>query len=395
MGEGWPLVPFADCMERVERRIILDDVAEYETVGVRWYGQGAFLRERQLGAQIARKQQWVIHEGDIVYNKLFAWKGAFAVADASVHGRIVSDKFPTYRPVPQLLDPRYLAWWFRAPAIAKQAESMSKGAAAISKLTLNPPQFWRLTIPLPPVEEQRRIVARVEAIAAKVEEAQRLRRAAEMQRRVLFRSAAHVLLETLDAPRRELGRLVSVRGGGTPSKANPFYWGGSIPWISPKDMKAREMFDSIDHITDVATRESPAKLVPPGAVLVVVRGMILAHTVPAATLRVPAAVNQDIKALIPNEGLAAEYITAVLWVLNADLLNLVEKSTHDTRKLETDKLLAFPIPVPSLEAQQQFLSDLAQIEGGIARLGALADETEHELSAVLPALLDRAFRGEL
>ena len=45
-------------------------------------------------------------------------------------------------------------------------------------------------------------------------------------------------------------------------------------------MKLREIHDSIDHISEAATRETASKLVEPGAVLIVVRGMILAHTVP-------------------------------------------------------------------------------------------------------------------
>jgi len=66
-------------------------------------------------------------------------------------------------------------------------------------------------------------------------------------------------------------------------------------------MKDREIRDSIDHISENATEESSAKLIDPGAVLVVVRGMILTHTFPSAVLRVRAAINQDMKALIANK----------------------------------------------------------------------------------------------
>ena len=57
-------------------------------------------------------------------------------------------------------------------------------------------------------------------------------------------------------------------------------------------MKVRGISDSIDHISEHAIRETTAKLIEPAAVLVVVRGMILAHTFPSAVLRVPAAINQ-------------------------------------------------------------------------------------------------------
>jgi type I restriction enzyme, S subunit len=91
LPEGWRVVRLDQVLRRAERRITLDDSAIYKCVGVRWYGKGAFVRERLPGLSIARKQQWVIESGDVVYNKLFAWKGAFAIADDAVNVCIVSD----------------------------------------------------------------------------------------------------------------------------------------------------------------------------------------------------------------------------------------------------------------------------------------------------------------
>ena len=140
-------VRFDELMERASGRetTVIDD-ATYKCVGVRWYGKGAFVRETPIGMDIGRKQQWIIRKGDVVYNKLFAWKGAFAVADDEVDGCIVSDKFPLYRIREDRLIPAYLKYYFATAELAKQAELLSKGAAAISKLTLNPPQFWDLKL---------------------------------------------------------------------------------------------------------------------------------------------------------------------------------------------------------------------------------------------------------
>src|SRR5260370_2150639 len=141
LPEGWHLARFDKVLKRVERKVILDDTTFYDCVGVRWYGLGAFVREQLSGIDITRKQQWIIKAGDIVYNKLFAWKGAFAIAEGYVDGCIVSDKFPTYEADSTLIDPQFLRYYFRTARLAQQAQDLSKGAAAISKLTLNPPQF--------------------------------------------------------------------------------------------------------------------------------------------------------------------------------------------------------------------------------------------------------------
>src|SRR3546814_3052896 len=103
-----------------------------------------------------------------------------------------------------------------------------------------------------------------------------------------------------------------VVGGSTPSKQQSDYWGGDIPWISPKDMKVAEINDAVDHVTEKAVASTNIKLLSPGSVLTVVRGMILAKTLPVAVLRSSATINQDMKALIPKDGIISAYIAMVL-----------------------------------------------------------------------------------
>lgn len=196
-------------------------------------------------------------------------------------------------------------------------------------------------------------------------------------------------------PVHPLMNLVTIRGGGTPSKSDPSYWEGTIPWITPKDMKRRELSDAIDHISERATQETAAKLIEPGAVLVVVRGMILAHTFPSAVLRAPAAINQDMKALVPKNGLLPEFLCALFWASNSRILELIEKSSHDTRKFETEKLLSTNIVVPPLSEQHRIMGELDALQADVDALKRLQSETDAELNAMLPAILDRAFKGGL
>ena len=247
-----------------------------------------------------------------------------------------------------------------------------------------------------PLDEQRRIVARIEELVGKVEEARGLRRQSAKEAEVLWASSAQKLVfELANKNLQPLGDLVTVRGGGTPSISNPFFWNGSIPWVCPKDMKILDIKDSIEHISEEATYCSSAKLVEPGCVLIVVRGMILDHTVPSAILRVPAAINQDMKALVPDKNILSEYLCKILWAMNHLLHELVEKSTHDTRKLETPKLLNFKIPVPPLPEQHRIVAYLDDIQSKVDALKRLQTETATELDALLPSILDKAFKGEL
>ncbi len=245
------------------------------------------------------------------------------------------------------------------------------------------------------LSEQRRIVARVGELAARIEEARGLRQQAVEEAEAVWTTGAQRLLFELDAQSVPLRELVAVQGGGTPSKKDPALWNGDIPWVSPKDMKSREIRRSADYITETATLTSSAKLIDPGAVLIVVRGMILAHTVPSSVLRVRATVNQDMKALLPNEDILPEYLCSAFWALNRHVLELVEKSSHDTRKLRTPTLLDFRLPVPSLPEQQRIVAYLDNLQAKVDSLKRLQAETAAELDALLPSVLDRAFKGEL
>jgi type I restriction enzyme S subunit len=95
-----------------------------------------------------------------------------------------------------------------------------------------------------------------------------------------------------------IGDLVTIYGGGTPTRSNPDYYGGNIPWVTPKDMKSWEISDSQITITQQGLEESATRLIPTSSVLLVIRSGVLKHSLPVAISRRPVAINQDMKALV-------------------------------------------------------------------------------------------------
>ncbi|MEA5504869.1 restriction endonuclease subunit S, partial [Halotia wernerae UHCC 0503] len=323
----------------------------------------------------------------------------------------------------EYINPYYLYHMIQSHAVQEQISGLTV-TSAISNLSLG--KIKEIKIPVPSRSEQDiiakfleairkqerwdnyssslpdylkhipRIVVRVEELLGKVEEVRSLRQKALEEAEALRVSSAKAIFHELaQASTQPLRELVTVQGGGTPSKQNPFFWDGLIPWISPKDMKSREINNSIDHISEEATLKSSAKLLEAGSVLIVVRGMILAHTVPSAILRRSTAINQDMKALFPNEKITPEFLCCVFWTLNDSLLELVEKSTHDTRKLETPKLLNFKIPLPPLSEQRRIVAYLEELQTKIDTMKRLREQAMTELGGLLPSILDKAFKGEL
>lgn len=162
-----------------------------------------------------------------------------------------------------------------------------------------------------------------------------------------------------DWPLVPLRYLVTFLSGGTPDKGNAEFWaGGTIPWVSPKDMKVDRIDDSEDHITEAALYGSATQLVPVGSVLIVVRGMILAHTLPVAVTTGPLTINQDIKALVCGQRILPEFLCAVLAGHAEWLLSQADSSAHGTKKLETEVLQRFEVPCPPLELQLRIVATM-------------------------------------
>jgi len=93
-----------------------------------------------------------------------------------------------------------------------------------------------------------------------------------------------------------LGECADFFSGGTPRKSNAEFWNGTIPWISGKDLKSFYLNDGEDHITAEGA-EAGSRLIPPGTILLLVRGMTLHNDVPVAVVTRESAFNQDIKAI--------------------------------------------------------------------------------------------------
>ena len=152
-------------------------------------------------------------------------------------------------------------------------------------------------------------------------------------------------------PIGDIGRWFS---GGTPAKANDRFWNGGVPWVCPKDMKQFELATTIDTITDLAV-SSGARLVPPGTVFIVIRGMILAHTFPVGYAKSHMAFNQDVKAIVTKDYIDGRYLAYWLDSHAGDFLKLVTSATHGTKRFDMDELLAVQVGVPSSREQERIV----------------------------------------
>lgn len=160
--------------------------------------------------------------------------------------------------------------------------------------------------------------------------------------------------------RRRLKFLFRFVGGGTPSKENPGFWSGDIPWVSPKDMKAEYIDDTEDHISEEAVESSATNRVPKGTLMIVTRSGILKHTIPVAITNVEVTLNQDLKALLPRtQDVSSEYYAWFIRGLQDQLMSVWRKQGATVESLETDWIADTTVPLPPLEEQKAIVRYLA------------------------------------
>lgn len=176
-----PRVALGELLTPISRPERVQASGAYHLLGVRWYGEGLFVKDIKQGSDIQAKTLYRVEEGDFVYSRLFAWKGSFALATPSEHGCYVSNEFPYFRPISSLLDGRYLRLCFARESSWNEALGLSSGSTPTSRNRLKEAKLLAMTIPLPSLSEQQQIVAQVDLMAAKIEEARELRKQADAE----------------------------------------------------------------------------------------------------------------------------------------------------------------------------------------------------------------------
>jgi type I restriction enzyme S subunit len=173
-----------------------------------------------------------------------------------------------------------------------------------------------------------------------------------------------------------LGDLGEWRGGGTPSKSRPEYWEGDIPWVSPKDMKVATINETQDMVSEEAISNSSTRLIPTGSILIVIRGMILIHTFPVAIAGRELTINQDMKSILPLYPATAEYLYVALRAFEQDVLTIVQRSSHGTCKLLTRDIQSFVVPIPPLVEQKQIVRRVNELMRTLDKLQESLDSLQ-------------------
>jgi len=442
MRVAWPTVALGDVVQHRKEFITIDDLTTYRRPRVQLHAQGIVMRDAVPGAQIKTKKQQVTRAGELLVAEIDAKVGGFGIVPDSLDSSIVSSHYFLFGHKPERIDNKFLGWYIKTPAFRHQVEAQgSTNYAAI-----RPADVLGYQILLPPLDEQRRIVARIEELAAKVEEARSLRESAVEEMDAHWPATLKCAFDgtlarrpavTLTAPELlkrsamfHVGYQVSNNNNAYPHKPQVLENG---PYTLPAGWCWTTLGSVLTHMVDCVNDTPNFAEINTGLIglktnnirpyrLDLTRRWYMTpedfviwnrRATPQAgdfVLTREAPVGHV--CLIPDG--PSVCLTQRLMLLRAE--NRVIQSRYLLHFLNspcfTDQIAAsgrgqthphirvgdaphFLLPLAPLEHQTEIVAELNALQSKLESVNALQTETAAELAAMLPAILDKAFKGEL
>lgn len=370
------------------RPVLLRPDKAYEEIGIRSFGRGIFHKEAVSGATLGAKRVFRIEPGDLVISNVFAWEGAIALATAAEAGKIGSHRFMTFVPKDGRLDPSWAAWFLRSEPGQELIGLASPGSAGRNR-TLAIARFEALKIPLPPIDEQRRVAERLRHLTIRAENLRHLRTKTnvfasavptslriqlEMDSSLVPTALGDVLEFVRDPVEVDLGATYVTIGMRSFGKGVFHY--PSRPGAAIGKLRFQSVSPQMLAISNIKAWE--------GAV--------------ATTSDV------DRDALASNRFLffrprAGEEATDYFWslLLGSEGLAALGRaspgSADRNRTLAVDRFRRIKLMVPGDEDQVAIGRRLRVIRGAVAQHEASSERARQRVEALLPAALNEAFGG--
>jgi type I restriction enzyme S subunit len=395
MNATWPTIALGDVLRRSERTIPLDSETTYKEVTVRMNGKGVVERRQVKGIEIAADRRYKAKSGQFIISRIDARNGASGLVPDELNGAVVTNDFPLFDVAEDRLDAAFLGWMSKTRSFIELCKHASEGTT--NRVRLSEDRFKALTIALPPLDEQRRIVTRVEELAAKVDEARGLRSLTFDELAALRSTQSRKIFESLQAATVPLETVCAAIIDNLHS--NPIYAeGGTVPCIRSSDVGFGVLDLANARRTDedeYRRRTVRGELQVDDIVLVREGGGTgkCALVLPEHRF----SLGQRVMMLRPDRDkvLPKFFLYQLLSpIIQEDLVQPLSKGSASPH-LNIGSLRQFPFLLPSVNEQARIVENLDALQAKLEDVKTLQTETATELDAMLPAILDKAFKGDL
>jgi type I restriction enzyme S subunit len=382
-----------EVLRRSEQTIDPSSATNYREITVRLWGKGVVERWYANDAPLSGRR-FVARQGQFIASRIDARNGAMGLVPSSLDGALVTNDFPLFDVAEDRLLPGFLGWLCRTRGFVELCLRASEGTT--NRVRLQEDRFLALEIPLPRLAEQRRIVARIEALSARIAEARSLRHQAEEEAEALLTSARRVVIAGCGASTVALEDVCAAIIDNLHS--NPRLTESGIPCIrSPNVGYGTLNLDEAQRTDEEEYRRRTARGAPQADDIVLVRE---GGGTGKCALVLPGqrfSLGQRVMMLRPN-------VTKILpqFFLHQLLSPLVQEDQiaplskgSASPHLNIGALRQFTLRLPSLDEQSEIVAYLDGLLEQVDVLKRMQAETSMELDALLPSILDCAFKGKL
>lgn len=375
---------------------VLPDV-EYRLLGMRSKIGGPFVRETKRGGDTSAQKLNRVQSGDFIYSRLFAWQGSFGLIPEEMDNCYVSNEFPIFKLDESRIEPKYLVYWFGLPHVQKVVEADCTGSTPGTRNRYKEDFFTALEFELPPLAEQRRIVAKIESLVDRVDESKQLRHAIQADMDSLLVAMAH-RNDLNDKEKLKQGWVRVALGDVLKQVSDPvdvelgkeYPHFGIYSFAKGLFKKAPLLGDEIKASKLYRVREGLfiyGRLnAYEGAFAIVGKDYDKHHVSNEFPMF------ECVQGKVLPEFLLAYFSTPAVWeALKRKVTGIGGGAGNRRIRLKESVLLSDVIWLPPIAWQQKIKTTAEQM----ATFKQDRDSAGLELDALLPAILDRAFRGKL
>lgn len=402
LPKGWQWVKLEDVCEINPRRPVIERADSSLTTFVQMSAVddllGVIARPEQRPFSEIKKGYTFFAENDVIFAKITPCmeNGKHAIANNLIDGfGFGSTEFHVIRPKEQII-PEWVWFYVRQPSILQEAKNYFTGAVGQQRV---PDSFLKsLEIPIPPLEEQKRIAARLDEQMRHIEQA---RLAAEESLSAAWELPSAYLGEVFEGKEAKKWETKFIKdfaetgSGATPLRSRQdYYKNGNIPWVKTGELKDRFIDDAEEHVTEMAIKETSLRLFPANTLLIAMygQGQTRGRT---SIITKPMTTNQACFAILPNEHFNTEYLQMWFQYSYDRLRRETEGRGGNQPNLNGIVLRNQEVPLPDLDIQKQVV---AEVKRELSEVRALTTSLESQLAEIesLPsAVLGQAFAGQL
>ena len=381
MSVQWPSIPLGDLLQRSDHTVLLHPETTYTEVTVRMNGKGVVERRRVQGVEIASKRRYKASAGQFIISRIDARHGASGLIPDKLEGAIVTNDFPLFNVATDRLDAAFFNWMSKTVSFVDLCKRASEGTT--NRVRLSEARFKALEILLPPLDEQRRIAARIEELALKIAEAQSLRISLAGHVLALPRALLHQRSSSRTIRVREFAALrppdVKVEPLEEYHFAGVYSFGRGV-FKGQRKVGSEFAYPKLTrlHVGDFVYPKLMAWEGALGIVPVECDGLVVSTEFPVFEI--------DNEVMLP-EIVDTYFRSPEVW---PGLSGQSGGTNVRRRRLNPNDFLNLQVPWPDQETQ----AAIKECVSRVSAIRAIQSETSVELDAMLPSILDKAFKGE-